>query len=421
MLLTTVLLLLCSNSNYAFAEEANYFFTAKTAHIKDVDKYGSNLLNDIADNNSNTANDTQFRIVQNSNSIHINGMVGNDDIEIYGEACATTENEKVIYFSSNCSSNNYEVVNLTYEMNISDSVVYFKGYRSNNQDVKTVLKIYLKSNEKLSSNDYYIFEVFNFQLDNAQSIINSIRGNDEPIRWNTCFLPISIKEEETYAPNAAYTTEKTISETWNNMGQSEIHTITFSMNYDYTDVPRSGNASQKYTLKIVGKTARVVGASNYISSDKSNLHIRGLTLRSATIPNTAFYSTKIDGLVKKIGTIGGALSASIGFSKGPLSISLEIPSFFSYGGSVDINETYTSYENNVNGEYVKAVEVAMDSNYMLKDINDKFMVENTIRDYGNISTNYGNLSTRWYIDIISYNNLGESSYSYPQSVAIKVL
>ena len=101
--------------------------------------------------------------------------------------------------------------------------------------------------------------------------------------------------------------------------------------------------------------------------------------------NTAWVSTEIDGMGVQTGL--GALSGNLGVGFGPLDISLDIHGAVSSMGSVDMNDTYTSYDN-YPGHYARIAKVSMDG-YRLVNNQDFFHVSNFMKDYVNIPKSGG--------------------------------
>lgn len=156
------------------------------------------------------------------------------------------------------------------------------------------------------------------------------------------------------------------------------------------------------------------------SSTASYLHVDGVRLCQSSIPNTAWKSTSIDGVVQDNSIISGELSASIGVSLGAIDISYSIPLSFTAAGDVDIDGTYDSYENNVNGKFTRCVEIEMDSDFKLTQIGHYFQVVSVMRDYGNTTQTAKTLQAKWYVDIINLGTMETCSHTCTHNASVAI-
>lgn len=217
---------------------------------------------------------------------------------------------------------------------------------------------------------------------------------------------------------ATNTMTKTISKTFYDGSLQQTHTITLLFSCDYENVSVGSNGLQRYRVTVSGKTIKVPDAPNYNSSTTSYLHVDNVELRQTSIPYTAWISTTIAGKVKS--TAGaGSLSASLGVSLGALSISYSIPTSFTNKGTVNINSTYTAYEN-YNGNYTRNISTKMNNKFSLTQIDNYFHIDSTLRDYGNARRSAQSLKTNWVVKIINGGTLDSWSYTYGQNVNISI-
>lgn len=396
-------------------------YKVKAAYVTGINDYGTNLTSDSDSNMHNINLENNFSVKEENNDLNISGKIGDQDFNVYGTADSVNENENVIYYNAECSNTNYKILNLTYESNISQSPIYFKKYYQQNPDVTTMLKLYLKPTNTAKKN-YIIIEVFGYKLNDVQSIKSSVKGNPQPDRWNVKeFKDISTgkNQDVNQDVNIKSINQNTYTETktFYNLGLTETHTLTYRIHMDTENMPKGGTGTQKLRITVTGKTISVLGAPNYNSSDSSALHIDSVNVKAASIPNTAFFSCSIDGNVHGG---SGSFSASIGASFGPLSVSYNIPSSFTNAGKVDINDTFTGYENGVSGKYVRSTSSKMDSSYHLTEIDDYYEVIFTTRDYGNVSKS-GTFKAQWDIGFINYaiSQKWSTSKSLSTSMSVK--
>ena len=183
------------------------------------------------------------------------------------------------------------------------------------------------------------------------------------------------------------------------MGEENTHTIRWRTSIDYSNVPVGQEAYQYFRLTVYDKTSRYSVNTNLNSDSQSYLHVDKLTIDQASVPYSAWKSTKIDGDVQNNGS-SGELSASIGVNYGILSLSYSFPISFSHKGYVDIDETYTSYEN-AGGNYTRNINTKMDSNFKLTQEGHYFEVRSALRDYGNATRTSKPMKSRFHVDIIN--------------------
>ncbi len=393
---------------------------AKNAYVSNVNEYGTNLNTDIVDNNQNTLADTNLQVVYSSedNSLSIMGTVNGENIELQGFPEGRSENSNVIYFNGINSNEALSIVNFSYEKNIEQSNMYFKNYMETNiSDSESILKIYLKYNNR-NSNDYILLEAFNCMLPYDDEFINSLPQNSLLGAWvATQFKPIKSESSSSTRATTTYF-NKTISETFYDMGLTQTHTIKLKFSCDYANIPIGQEATEIYRIAVIGKTTTVPDATNYNSSTQSWLHVNAIKLRQTSVPYTAFRGVSIDGSVQNNG-LGGSLSARIGVSYGLLGLSYSIPITFTDEVDVDIDETYTGYDNSASN-YARSIETEIDSDFKLTQIDHYFEVISILRDYGNASRSASTLKAKWDIEIINAGLFTTSDYSYSQNVSISV-
>ena len=156
------------------------------------------------------------------------------------------------------------------------------------------------------------------------------------------------------------------------------------------------------------------------SSTSSYLHINGVKLRQTSVPNTAWKSVQLDGSVHKNSIFSGGLSASLGFSWGLLGVSYSIPLNFDFETTLDIDENYSSFQNNINGQYLRSIETEMDSRHRLTEIGHYFAVDTVLRDYGNTTQSAKSLLATWDVEIINLGTMDYYSYTCVHNSSVSI-
>lgn len=424
--------LLCSfmlniGNQYIFAakvalEAKESVLTAKTAILTDIDEYGSNWKNDITTNEANVVKDTILFQSNSGKNIIISAEISGQKINITGNPIGKTENGNVIYFEGKVDNSAYSVVTFSYEKKLQYSNVYFDGYmRNNNKDKGNLLKIYLKKSANLRQ-EYIVLESFDYELPYDEDVLAELPIDALAGAWVTKeFKPIACEEidgEQISTRAVSNSMTKTITKTFVEGILSQTHTISLRFTCDYRDIPTGGETIQRYWVTVAGKTMSVPNAPNYDSATQSYLHVDGVKLRQTSIPYTAWTSTTIDGKVQNNG-IGGTLYANIGVGLGALSIAYSVPLSFTNRATVDVNDTYSAYENYLNN-YTRHIQTQMNSKFKLTQVGYYFYVGSTLSDYGNASRDAQLLKAKWVIDIINANNHDTWTYTYDQNVLVAI-
>lgn len=382
---------------------------AKTAYLTDLNEYGSNWKNDELTNSESVIDDTLINQTFQGTKITLAASIGNEDIVIEAEPIGKSEDGDVYYFDGSTNSDRYSVLVFSYEKDIVNSSVYFKKYMTeNNAHNGNMLKVYLKDNESLTR-DYIVWEVFDYELPYNEMLLESMAENSLLGAWfATEFKPLEMDAQIPMPAVEGESFSHTITKSFYDGALYSTHTITLDFICEPPDTMVKGNFSDpiKYTVKVVGKSMNVPGATNLNSSTMSYLHVDDVTLSQISIPNTVWSSTEISGKVH-----GGSmnLSADFGISVGGLGVSLSFPltGNFDY---TSLNDTHTTYEN-YNGNYVRAIQTKLADSYALTQINDKFVVESVLNDLA-ATARTGQVLSTWEITIVNASTLERWTYLY---------
>ena len=288
-----------------------------------------------------------------------------------------------------------------------------------------MLKVYVRDTAS-ETLDYYFIESFDVELDYQSEYISTLPINPLLGAWTvTQFQPVATESGQDISDIPSRTsTSKTwyCTKTFYDINEYTTHTISWRTTADCINVHVGGDATQSYHLTIYAKSMSFEINTDLNSSTMSYLHIDSVKLCQSSIPNTAWKSIQIDGDVHNSVLFAGDLSASLSFSWGPLSISYSIiPLNYTYETTIDINETYDSFENNVNGQYVRSIETEMDSNHRLTQIGDNFVVDAVLRDYGGVTQSTKTLLATWYVDVINFATAAIYPQTCPHNASVSII
>lgn len=401
-------------------------YAANIAYVQDVNEKGTNLTSDTANNVAASISENYITVEQNqNNSINVVVTIANENVSISGVPAGRTDSGKTIFYTPTVSDARYEVVSFAYITDTSVTNMYFKGVKAEKYPSATsMLKIYLKD-ATAETLDYYFVESFDVDLEYSSDYVATLPVNPLLGAWAaTQFQPVTTEfgQNESDISVMATSDSKTwyCTKTFYDLGEYQTHTISWRTNADYADVEVGRDATQYYRITVYAKSMSFTVNTDLNSSTESFLHVDGVRLCQSSIPNTAWKSTSIDGVVQDNSLFGGELSASIGVSLGPIDISYSIPLSFTAVGDVDIDGTYDSYENNVNGKFTRCIETEMDSDFKLTQIGHYFQVVSVLRDYENVTQSAKTLQAKWYVDIINLGTMETCSHTCTHNASVAI-
>lgn len=400
-------------------------YTSNIAYIENVNNTGTNIYDETIDGSSKTMPNTNSNIeILSDNTLKVTAIIGGTQVVFSGIPIGRTESGKTMFFDGTSSDPSYEVVAFSYVLDTSTTNMYFKNTKSTKYPTSNaMLKLYIKD-ISAETRDYYLIEIFDVDLTYNNQYIQSLPINLLLGAWAaTQFEPVEEEfgeDTNMVVPAAASSTKYWYcTKSYYDMGENQTHTIRWRTNVDYSNIVKGQEANQYYRLTVYAKNMSFDVNTDLNSNTMSYLHVDGLRLCQTSIPYTAWKSTSIDGEVQNNGW-SGELSASIGVSYGLLSLSYSIPLSFSNKGTVDINETYTGYENGVGGNYTRSIETKMDSNFKLTQNGYYFEVVSTLRDYGNAARSSQSLKSTWYVDIINASTMETCSHTCSHNVSVSI-
>lgn len=401
-------------------------YSANIAFVADVNETGTKITGDKTENIDARGSEEYITVEQKAdNSIKVTAVLDNEKVSIVGIPAGRTESGKTIFFTPVTSNDRYEVVNFAYVADTSVTNMYFKNAKaSKHSEATSMLKIYIKDTASKTL-DYYFIESFDVKLNYQNEYISALPVNPLLGAWTaTQFQPVATEfGEDTSDASTRASTSKTwyCTKSFYDISEYTTHTISWRTTADCLNVRVGGDANQSYHITIYAKSMSFEINTDLNSSTMSYLHIDSVKLCQSSIPNTAWKSIKIDGEVHKNNIFAGDLSASIGFSWGPIGISYSIPLDFDYETTIDIDETYDSFENNVNGQFVRSIETEMDSGHRLTQIGHKFTVDAVLRDYGGTTQSAKTLLATWYVDIINFATMEIYPQTCPHNSSVSII
>ena len=400
-------------------------YAANIEFVGNVNETGTNITGDKADGDSIRASMNYITVGQkNDHSISVAVLLGDEKVTISGVPVGRTESGKTIFFTSNTSDARYEVVNFAYVTDTSVTNMYFKNAKAvKHPSATSMLKIYIKDTAS-ETLDYYFVESFGVELDYQNEYILALPVNPLLGAWTaTQFQPVATEFREVASDTssrASTTKSWYCTKSFYDISEYTTHTISWRTNADCTNVRVGGDGAQSHSITVYAKSMSFEVNTDLNSSTSSYLHINGVKLRQTSVPNTAWKSVQLDGSVHKNSIFSGGLSASLGFSWGLLGVSYSIPLNFDFETTLDIDENYSSFQNNINGQYLRSIETEMDSRHRLTEIGHYFAVDTVLRDYGNTTQSAKSLLATWDVEIINLGTMDYYSYTCVHNSSVSI-
>lgn len=371
--------------------------SAKVAFASNISENGANLADNI-----HIGDNIELEIATlSSGDMQISATINGTPITISGTAKAKSENNHAVFFSATTNNPQYKVVDLEYVDDAGTSMV-FKDYQQASNSPQ-ILKLYLR-NLSSQTRDYVLIECFEYTLPNLNALKNSLPIDNLMGTWiSKEFLPISSTsyEESSYrdAPDDLY---QTFSFTYSDGLETLVHKLTLEFHYSFPKLSAGGQAQIFHMVTIDGKSITCEQNPSLESNTTCGYTIDNIVLKESTVQNVAFVTTQIDGEVMASGGSTPMLSANLGIGLGPLSLSLSAP-MESPSTVVDINPNFTYHKNGVNGNYVRSIKVDLDNKYYLRDINQHFLVNCLIQDFGNKPQSSQTHCAEWILTLRTFN------------------
>lgn len=396
-------------------------YKANIAYIQNVDEYGQKIKDDIHDGNKYVLPVSDAIIKKENNSINVSLNLDGENLTVVGDLTGRSESGKTVFFETQ-KMDKYGVIEFSYISDTSITNMYFKKVKNENLS-KTVLKLYFKDMNSPNLNLYFI-EIFDVNLTFKQNELENL--NVDPVMgMGLARILKPVKEDygEELISTRALSSEKSwyCSMTYNYLWEDQTHTIRWRTTADYSDIIKGQESNQYYRATVYAKSTTYAINTDLNSNNSSALHIDEISLSQTSVPNTAWKSTLIDGIVNKDGISGGSLSASLGVSLGLLGVSYSLPNFFETLTNIEINDIYRGYENGVGGQYTRSIQTTMNKKFRISTIGQYFEVVSVLRDYGNTLKDSQILKARWNVVIIDALTLEKRTYECNHDVSISIV
>jgi len=348
-IITTILImcLLCSSVFAAPIEKKDRIFLY-SAYISDVGKDSRNLKNNDLDNGKFQIKSKNIIFeIQNDGSITLDGQLNNLDLNLTAFPKGIV-NENVYVLSGEDKASNFEILYVSYEKNIQNSLMYFRDVYEKNQ-YNDIIKIYTRP---YGSQDIAIIEVFNTNLDLFEKVqMNRTVGSEdvsiEQFWYGKIFEPKVNEEVNIGLRNSTDYNYGTYTYEYNHMGADIKQVFKISR---YVENPSTVDSNDAFTtsLKVVDEYTECLWYPNE-NSDNTHMMIDEVRIDIAIDEGDACSEYYIDGTVKR----GGSLDVDFGWNTSiPLGSVASID--FNYNKTInnlDLNNTHEILNNGSDGYY----------------------------------------------------------------------
>lgn len=398
----------------AFASGTVY--SAQVLHASGVNDYGTN----IHDEGISDAFDVPLTIRQNNGVLVVSGEIDGNLISFEATPRGKNGVGNMIYFDTNgTGSKDISVLTMMYLDTFSSVAIISDSYDTS---CTSVLKLYLKDTSSLTK-EYYFIEIFGFSYAGFDSVINTMEVCESD-HWNSKeFLPISINNEEspTIVPYAtSYDKTRTITETYADPANLTFKdTMQILLVHDVENVPQTGSATWIHAIQVKNKYSVCVEDSSFSDYTGCPMQLKNVHLKAIAPKNTAFISTMISGTVTKLASV--TTSASLGVALGSPIAAMTLSATYSTVGQVNLNSTYSAYTNASSTGYTRNVKVALNSNCVLRNVGDRFVVTNSVRNYGSGTTTSETTYASWNWTTNHYLNMTNSAGTQTQAFSCRVV
>ena len=414
ILLVAIVLTLCIP--FASASTSNSF-TAQILYASGVNETGSNIHdNDI----SQSLKDVPVDISQTENLIHVSAIINEKALSLTLSVRGRNEAGNMLYYNVTKNTEEFEALTAVYFDSFSDVVPIFKDEASHHSHM---LRIYLKDNSRI--NDYYFIEIYDFELNMYDSIVSTVPVCESDYWYAKEFQPVDefMTKGNTAQGNVPLNTieeyEWTITQVYHDPSNlTYLESIVVYLSHDIVNIPRGGNAEWLHTIEVVDKDSICLEDSSFNSYGASCVDIRNPRLRAITPRNTAFFTTKTDGVVYRGPLIKASVDVSFAlYALGIANISIGVG--LEPGGRMDLDSTFRAYVNSNSRGYTRSVDITLGSG-SLRSIGDYFQVLNSVRDYGGTTTSSDYLHASWHFDVYNWMSVDTTSYERTEHFSCRV-
>lgn len=395
-----------------------YEYSAQILYASGVNESGSNIHDAGI---SYPLRNIPVNISRTESQIYVSTEINERPLFLTLGILGRNNSGNMIYLSSQNVNVGFKVLTAIYFDSFSEAVPIFKD---DVPQYNHMLRIYLKDDSKL--NDYYFVEIYDFELNIFNSIIDEI-SICEPDYWYAReFQPVDTiieKSDNIQDGISLHATEEfqwTITSVFIDPADLTYdETIVVYLAHDIVNIPRGGTEEWLHTIQIVDKRSICREDSSFNNYGTSCLEIKQPNLKVTAPVNTAFFTSKTDGVVYKYPFITPKVDFS--FTLWQLgSLSVYLGSGFEEGGTKDLDSTFQAYINSESRGYSRSTDISLDSGCSLRNVNDYFQVLNSVRDYKGTSTSSNTCYANWTFDVYNWMNFNTKSYTKTQSFSCRV-
>ena len=413
-LLVTITLTLCTPFAFASSNSVN----AQILYASGVNDSGSNIYDDGI---SQRLSNVPVYISQIGTQIHVSATINEKPLSITLDVRGQNNAGNLLYYTSTMNNEEFEVLTAIYFDSFSEAIPIFKDEALRHSHM---LRIYLKDTSQL--NDYYFIEIYDFELDMFDVILNTVSVCESDYWYAKEFQPIDTivekedKDQEGILPKSTKDYKWTITQVYYDPADLTYNeSIVIYLAHDIVDIPRDGTEYWLHTIRVVDKNSICREDSSFNNYGTSCLEIQEPNLRATAPRNTAFFTSKTDGDVYKRPHVNVSVSVAYTlYELDEVNISLGIG--LESGGHMDLDSTFKGYVNSDSKGYTRNIDLTLDSTCSLRDVDDYFQVLSSVRDYGKTATTSETCYANWTFSVYNWMNFLTKSYTRTEAFSCKV-
>lgn len=421
LVVTTFLLMMISIPTLAIEDNMQ---KVKGAYISTIDKNLNKIGTDEIDGNKYDIKDLKIESMRiEDNKLYIEGYIGEIDkvFNLVGNPKKVENTDQVINFQAEELSGQFEVLFVSLVRDVNKTTSYFTKFKNENPELDSMLKIYLKSENK---KDLVLIEIFNPNIkgiEEIEKIRPSLELDESSIFWYTRYLrPVKnfkAKEMVDAIPSikSGFANGKDHSfshyHTYNHFGTYVTHYMKGVIN---TIMPSQVGTSE-YTQVMVKILDEGVMYSNpdIPRLNNSSFELENVKIIASIDKGYAFDNMTLDGKVNKPAFAKIRFSIGVNsitlFEKKGISVGME----FGMSKMLDVNPYSMTFDNSSLRGYARQVAGKIPENYELRDVDHYFSVNMDLNKYDKES----NTSRKTIEFLVSY--FFRNDYDYRDSENIE--
>lgn len=342
--LIVILCMLCT-SVYASPLSLSKQGDIHIAYINNVGSDSNRLNNNIIDKGSNEITSKDANITINKdNSFTVQGSINGKDFQVMASPKGSVNSNVYILNGEDIKGNN-DILYVSYERNIQDSLMYFRDIYEK-MSYNNMVKLYMQPK---GSDDIVIIEIFdpNLSLFNMRSLNKSSEDLSLDQFWyGKVFEPVEKEEMYTLRNSTDYNYGSYIYE-YNHLG-ADIKQVFKIMRYVESPSQVTANSAFTTILEVVDEYTECLWFPNE-NSNNTHMMINEAGIDIAVDDGDACSEYYIDGLVKSGGSFDVDFQWNTGVSLGSVaSINLNYNRVIH---NLDLNSTHEILANGSDGYY----------------------------------------------------------------------